>query len=374
MRALPPQSTIVGLACAAVAAATPWNGARACTAVDFRAADGAVVAGRTMEWAFEMGWTLASFPKGSPVTLAAPPGLKLPAHATTTRHAVVGICPASPPGCPLLEGQNAAGLTMSGNFLPGFTEYQSVGPGDTRYVSILSFGLWALGGHASVAELRAALPGIRVWSDASLAPGQAPPTLHFVFVDRTGAGLVVEYVKGELRMHDNAAHVLTNAPTYDWHLVNLRNYLNLTPVGVPGVRIGSADVTALGQGGGMLGVPGDFTPPSRFVRTAFLVRHVTPPADAEGAIQAVGHVLDDVDIPRGVAQGREGGGLVDDYTQFVVIKDLSRNRLLIADHAHRLTFLTLDLDRIFAQPTPASVRIADLPYPAAIDGTRALLR
>ena len=344
----------------------------ACTAVDIVAADRSVIAGRTMEWAFDMQWTLISQPKGTPIALTAPPGVKLPAKTVATKYSAVGISANIIPGGALLEGQNSAGLGMSGNFLPGFTQYQAVTARDTNYVSILAFGSWALGNLASVAEVRAALPTIKVWSDPSLPSGPTPPTLHFVFTDRSGAGVVVEYVNGELRMYDNAAHVLTNAPTYDWHLLNLRNYLNLSTVGLASLEIGTANVTALGQGGGVTGIPGDFTPPARFVRAAFMRHNLPQPANASEAIQAIGHVLNTVDIPLGIAQSRDGAQLVSDYTQWVAIKDLSNNRLMIADYNHRLTYVTLDLNVIFAKDKPTSVKVGDLPYPKAIDATKSL--
>ncbi len=310
-----------------------------------------------MEWAFDMQWKLLSLPKGTPLTLDAPPGAKLPATTLATKYAVVGFSPGAVPGDALLEGQNSAGLGMSGNFLPGFTQYQSVTPQDRSYVSILAFATWALGNHATVAELKAALPGIKVWTDPSLPTGPTPPTLHWVFIDRSGAGIIVEYVGGELKLYDNAAHVLTNAPTYDWHLLHVRNYLNLSTMDTAGIQVGTANVTALGQGGGILGIPGDYTPPARFVRASFLRHNVAPPATAEQAIQTIGHVLNTVDIPIGIAQSKDGGQVVSDYTQWVAIKDLTHNRLLVADYDHRLTFLTLDLDPLFAQDKPASIKV-----------------
>ncbi len=350
------------------------NVALACTAVDIVAVDRSVIAGRTMEWAFDMQWTVVSAPKGTQLKLSAPPSANLPVMTVATRYSVVGISANVIPGGALLEGQNSAGLGMSGNFLPGFTQYQAVTPQDKSYVSILAFGSWALGNHASVAELSTALKTIKVWSDPSLPSGPTPPTLHFVFTDRSGAGVVVEYVNGELRQYANAAHVLTNAPTYDWHLLNLRNYLNLSTVGISSTQIGTADVTALGQGGGVIGIPGDFTPPARFVRATFMRHNVQPPANAAEAIQAIGHVLNTVDIPLGIAQSREGANLVSDYTQWVAIKDLTNNRLLIADYNHRLTYVTLDLNTIFAQEKPMAVKVADLPYPKAIDATKSMLQ
>jgi penicillin V acylase-like amidase (Ntn superfamily) len=347
--------------------------ALACTAVDLTADDKTVIAGRTMEWAFDMKWTLASLPKGTKLTLAAPKALGLPDLEVETLYPVIGVGTALLPGNPMVEGQNAEGLGMSGNFLPGFTTYQTVGPSDKSYVDILTFGGWALGRYANVKDLRAALEETKVWSDPSLAAGPEPPLLHFVFTDRSGAGIIVEYVNGEGEIHDNVAHVLTNAPTYAWHLDNVRNYLSLSAVGVGSRQIGSANVTAIGQGGGLIGLPGDYTPPSRFVRATFLRHSVVAPKTGEEAAESVAHILNTVDIPIGVAQSRdEDGSLISDYTQWVAIKDLTHNRLMIADYAHRLHYLTIDLDSIFAQPKPAAKAISDLPYPATVNGAEVL--
>jgi penicillin V acylase-like amidase (Ntn superfamily) len=359
---------------AALSVVATVNASLACTAVDIAAADGTVIAGRTMEWAFGMKWTLVSRPKGSSLAMTATPKLNLPTVTVQSKYAVVGIKPAIIPGDTLLEGQNSAGLGMSGNFLPGFTEYQTVTPQDKSYVSILGFGAWALGQFASVAELRGALPGIKVWADDTLQSGPTPPTVHFAFTDRSGATLVLEFVNGEQRTYDNSAHVLTNSPTYDWHLTNLRNYINLSTVATASIRAGETDVTALGQGGGLVGIPGDYTPPSRFVRATFLRHYATKPRDADEAIQLVGHVLNTVDIPLGIAQSKAGNDLVSDYTQWVAIKDLTGNRLLIADYAHRTSYVTLDLNQIFAQDKPMSVEVTALPYPKSVDGTKALMK
>lgn len=354
---------------ASLALAGAASSALACTAVDMMAADKTVVAGRTMEWAFDMRWTLVSLPKGTKLALAAPKALGLPVKEVETLYPVVGVGAALIPENPLLEGQNSEGLGMSGNFLPGFTTYQTVTPQDKNYVEVLTFGAWALGRFASVKELRAALEETKVWSNPSAATGPTPPLIHFVFTDRSGAGIIVEYVNGEVQIHDNVAHVLTNAPTYDWHLNNVRNYLSLSTVGVNSRQIGSADVTALGQGGGLIGLPGDYTPPSRFVRAAFLRHGIVPAVTGAEAAESVAHILNTVDIPIGVAQSKgEDGSLVSDYTQWIAIKDLTHNRLMIADYAHRLRYLTIDLDPIFARTKPAARLVSDLPYPSPVSG------
>lgn len=349
------------------------NMSLACTAVDLAATDGSVIAGRTMEWAFDMKWQLVSQPKGTELTLVAPKALDLPAHKVTTKYSVVGVNAGIIPGGALLDGQNSEGLSMSGNFLPGFTQYQSVTKDDKQYQTVLTFGSWALGSFATVGELRAALKTMKVWADDTLPTGPTPATIHFVFVDRSGAGIVVEYVGGEVQIHDNVAHVLTNSPTYDWHLNNVRNYLSLTTVGVPSREVGDVNVTELGQGGGLLGLPGDYTPPSRFVRATVLRHNVSEPKDARAAAQAVAHILNNVDIPLGIAQFRQKDGTLGaDYTQWVVVKDLTNNRLMIADYDNRLNYLTIDLAPLFAQEKPASRLVTELPYPKASAGAEVL--
>ncbi|GLK74218.1 choloylglycine hydrolase family protein [Ancylobacter dichloromethanicus] len=349
------------------------NMSLACTAVDLVAKDGSVVAGRTMEWAFDMKWQLVSQPKGTELTLVAPAALDLPAHKVTTKYPVVGVNAGIIPGGALLDGQNSEGLSMSGNFLPGFTQYQTVTKDDKEYQTVLTFGSWALGSFATVAELRAALKTMKVWADDTLATGPTPATIHFVFVDRSGAGIVVEYVGGEVQIHDNVAHVLTNAPTYDWHLNNVRNYLSLSTVGVSSREVADVNVTELGQGGGMLGMPGDYTPPSRFVRATVLRHNATQPEDVGAAAQTVAHILNNVDIPIGIAQfHQKDGTLGSDYTQWIVVKDLTNNKLMIADYDNRLNYLTIDLAPLFAQTKPAARLVTELPYPKTSAGAEVL--
>ena len=233
---------------AAPSSSEPSIRAFACTAVDIVAADKSVIAGRTMEWAFDMKWTLVSLPKGTEITLSAPPSLNLPVVKVSAKYPVVGVSAGVIPGGALLEGQNSEGLGMSGNFLPGFTEYQTVTPEDTNYVSILSFGSWALGNQPASTKfvLRCRDQGLdgSVTADRTDAADDA-----FVFTDRSGDGMVVEYVGGQLQIHDNVAHVLTNSPTYEWHLLNARNYLNLTTVGVhePAARQGQCHGARAGR-------------------------------------------------------------------------------------------------------------------------------
>lgn len=338
-----------------------------CTAVDIKAKDGAVVAGRTMEWAYDMQWELVSLPSGSTLVLQAPPKSGLKPVTTKTKYAIVGLAPGPKivPETTILEGQNSVGLGISGNFLPGFTEYQAVAKTDKNYMSILEFGTWLLGNFKTVDEVKQALPKYKVWGDNTVAVGPTPPTVHYIITDKSGANIVVEYVKGQLHVYSTTANVLANAPTYDWHLTNLRNYIALSNKGMATVTTPHGDISQLAQGIGMFGLPGDYTSSSRFVRTVFLRYYSDAVARNTDAVELVGHILNNVDVPIGAVKSTDGNQTANEYTQWVSIKDLTNNKLYFADYNHRLHFVSIDLNKFFTLTKSVYIPTSQIVYPSS---------
>ena len=337
----------------------------ACTAVNTMTKDGTVVAGRNMDWAFDMKWTLMVMPQGTPVLLSAPAKMNLPAEQLSSKYAFIGVSPAILKGAnSFLEGQNSAGLGMSGNFLPGFTEYQTVSKQDKNYVSIVNLGAFVLGMFSTVNELKQELPKYKVWFDPSEVSGiPTAPWLHFVFTDRTGASIIVEFVKGQMVVSDNIANTLTNAPTYDWHLNNARNYLALSGVAPKPISINGKSINELGsEGAGMIGMPGDYTTPGRFIRAAYLRQMAGQVKTGVEANQLIAHILNNVDVPLGTSISTEGKVTVSDYTQWVAIKDLTHNQFKIANYLNRTNYIQLDLNKLFASNKQMSWLIDGLPY------------
>ena len=120
---------------------------------------------------------------------------------------------------------------------------------------------------------------------------------------------------------ENKLGVLTNSPEFHWHMTNLRNYINLTPKNVPPLKIDGLVLAPFGQGSGMVGMPGDFTPPSRFVRAAIFSLTATPVNDANEAVFQVFHLLNQFDIPVGLAREVTNGVIYSDYTLATVVRD-----------------------------------------------------
>ncbi len=226
-------------------------------------------------------------------------------------------------GLPLFaDGLNEKGLHVGVFYFPGYAQYQAITELDRdRALAPQELAGRLLGTCANVGEAVQAARGVRVGDVVFKEFGFVPP-LHFIVNDAVGKSVVLEHVGGELQVHRNPLGVMSNSPTFDWHMTNLSNYVNLTVSNVPRLEEAGAGLKAFGQGSGLLGLPGDFTPPSRFVRAVAFSKSALPVATArEGVLQAF-HILNQFDIPKGAARGLEHGKPLADYTLWTSAADL----------------------------------------------------
>jgi choloylglycine hydrolase len=192
---------------------------------------------------------------------------------------------------------------------------------------------WELGSYilenfADVAEVKANIGNVVVPAVVFKGWGFAPE-VHFVVHDPTGSSIVLEYVGGKLNVFDNPLGVITNSPTFDWHMNNLRNYVNFSMTNAPPVKLETVTLQPFGQGSGMLGIPGDFTPPSRFVRAVAFSQSAFPSKTGDDAVLEAFHILNQFDIPKGAARENEKdshGNIVADYTLWTAASDLTAKR------------------------------------------------
>ena len=117
---------------------------------------------------------------------------------------------------------------------------------------------WALTSFTTVDEVRDALPSVKVVAAVLPQWGIVPP-VHYYLADASGKSLVVEYVAGELHTYDAPLGVMTNAPSFDWHMTNLRNYINISQTPQEGVDLKNVNLDPLSTGGNLFGMPGDFS-------------------------------------------------------------------------------------------------------------------
>lgn len=334
----------------------------ACTGIRIKPKDGSVIYARTLEFATDLRSELVVIPRGMAFTGTAPGGK--PGRTWSAKYGIAGANAFGQPG--VVDGLNEKGLAVGLFYFPGYAGYQAVSEADReRAVAPHELPAFLLSTCSDVGEAVTALQTAKVGAVLLDQLGFAPPA-HYAVHDRSGRCVVIEYVGGELKIHDNPLGVMTNSPTFDWHVTNLRNYVNLSVTNVPPVALLGEKISAFGQGSGMLGLPGNFTPPSRFVRAVAFSNAALPvPTAREGVLQAF-HILNQFDIPKGAARGVEHGHEVADYTLWTSAADLTNGRYYMTTYQSRriqmldLKKVDLDARAIRTIPLPADEVIEDV--------------
>lgn len=238
----------------------------------------------------------------------------------TSKYAAVGaICFNE---VELMDGMNEAGLSVGTFYFPGFAGYTpTTKENQGKSLSPVDFPNWILTQFATLDEVKKGIENVVIAPLEVAAWGAAVPPFHYIVYDKAGNSIVIEPVEGKLAVFDNPLGVLTNSPGFDWHMTNLRNYINLTPFNAPPLKVEGLTLAPFGQGSGMVGLPGDFTPPSRFVRAAIFSITATKSKNADEAVFQMFHILNQFDIPVGIARQEEDGVIHTDYTLVTVARN-----------------------------------------------------
>ena len=153
---------------------------------------------------------------------------------------------------------------------------------------------WILGKCATIDE---AIESVKQVHVIRIDPRAS--TVHWRFTDPAGRQVVLEIIGGEPKFYENKLGVLTNSLGFEWQLTNLNNYVNLYPCSAPTQSFGNVRLASFGAGSGLLWLPGDVTPPSRFVRAAFYQATAPRQDDAEKTVIQDFQILNKFDIPVG---------------------------------------------------------------------------
>ncbi len=250
--------------------------------------------GRNLDYECSFGESVVIMPRMFPFFL--PGGERMEKH-----YAIIGMAHVSE-GCPLYyDGMNEKGLAMAGLLFAGNAVYQK--PAAFRD-NIPSWALipWVLGQCERVAEARKLLETTNL-TDTPFSEALPPTPLHWMIADKEGA-ITVECTAEGMKIYDNPVGVLTNNPPFPFHLQNLCQYLNLTaeqPVNRFSEKI---QLRSFSRGMGAIGLPGDLSSASRFVRAAF-VRANSVSKEREDVSQMF-HILGAVEQQRGCVHLGEG--------------------------------------------------------------------
>jgi len=330
-----------------ILASAGW--AQACTYIQLKAEDDSYVVGRTMEWGtFDLEPALAIVPRGHTLSAMTMPDGKDGARWTAT-YGFTGISLLG--RAAYADALNEKGLAGHLLYLPGFADFQTYDPAlASKSIAPTDFLGYFVSQFATVEEVKDALDSVRVVPIVEPALG-FPAPVHYVLSDPSGAEIVVEYVKGELTYYTKTVGVMTNSPPYDWHLNNLRNYLNLRAVAWPAVDVDGIDLTPIGHGSGMLGMPGDFTPPSRFVRAVALSQTAPPTKGGYKTVREFFNIMDSFNVPLPVVGEKENP------KGFKPLCCSSTQYTVAFDPANKMMYYHTDDNR-----TVRSVDIGDIDY------------
>ncbi len=291
-----------------------------CTAVNRRGENH--LFGRTLDFETSYGEQITVTPRGYTLHFRyLPPKVR--------HYALIGMTTTAAETPLYYDAMNEKGLCMAGLLFSHSAVYQPPAHGAEN---VASFELipYVLGQCKNVAEARALLAAVRVVDTPYSAALPASP-LHWMIADKEDC-LVAEPVADGLRLYDNPAEVLANEPPFplQWH--HLQNFQALSPAPPKNALAPHLPLSVYSRGMGALGLPGDLSSPSRFVRAAYHRYHAAPADEDPHGLHQFFHILETVSVPRGSVLLENGAA---PYTLYASCCQPAKGRYYVATYTRR---------------------------------------
>ena len=258
-----------------------------CTAATYKTGD--FYFGRTLDYEHSYGEEIAVTPRNFP--------LRFRHMGTLDQHlAIIGMaCVAE--GYPLyFDGINEKGLAMAGLNFVGYADYKTPAEGKDNVASF-EFIPWILAQCETVSQAKECLGRINL-TDTAFSKALPPAQLHWIIADSQEA-ITVECVKEGIRVYPNPVGILTNNPPFDEQMFQLNNFMHLSPKTPDNHFSDKLPLHAYSRGMGAMGLPGDLSSQSRFVRGAFVKMNSVSGTSETESISQFFHILESVAQPRG---------------------------------------------------------------------------
>lgn len=261
-----------------------------CTAITFQG--NRHFFGRNLDFEHDFGECVVITPRNAPLPFRLSKNIQ-------THHAIIGMAVVDNNYPLYFDGTNEYGLSMAGLYFPGNAVYLPPKP-TMENITPFEFLPWVLSQCANLNQAEKILKNLNLVdipysSDYPLSP------LHWIIADRERA-ITVEPTASGLHIYENPFGVLTNNPPFDYHMHNLCNYMNLTREEPSNRFAPYYPLHQYSRGMGGIGLPGDLSSASRFVRAAFIkANSIYGKTDAE-CISQFFHILSSVEQPNGCAR------------------------------------------------------------------------
>lgn len=275
-----------------------------CTALTFNNGDSYF--GRNMDIGYSFNEEIVIMPRNFPINYKK-------VDTQNNHFAMIGVACVIDNYPLFADAINEKGLAIAGLNFPRYAKYnQNI---DDKMDNITPYEIipWILATCETVADAKKLISKMNVVA-IEFMEGLELATLHWIISDKK-CSIVLEIAENGMNVHENQVGVLTNNPTFDWHMTNLSNYLNCDPIDLKTKNTLGYEVKPLGHGTGGLGLPGDTSTTSRFVKAVFAKASAKCEANENSNVSQFFHMLDAVAVTRGFAIDANGNA---DYTTYSV--------------------------------------------------------
>lgn len=273
-----------------------------CTAAVYRTKD--TYFGRTLDYEFSYGDELTITPRNYPLKFRH-------VGAVEKNYAILGMAHVVGDYPLYYDAINEKGLGMAGLNFVGNAVYQELSE-KKKNVAQYEFIPWILRQCATVQEAKDCLAQMHLVG-TSFHESLPTAQLHWMIAD-TKECIVVECMADGLHVYDNPAGVLTNNPPFPQQMFQLNNYMYLSPKQPRNTFCENLALDAYSRGMGGLGLPGDLSSSSRFVRVAFTKVNAISGESEEESVSQFFHILGSVDQQRGCCEVADGKYEITLYT------------------------------------------------------------
>ena len=273
-----------------------------CTAATYQTKDFYI--GRTLDYEFSYGDQITITPRNYPFYFRYMGQMQ-------SHYALIGMAHVAADYPLYYDAVNEKGVGMAGLNFVGNAVYESE-KADRENVAQFEFIPWVLSQCASMKEVRMLLERINL-TGTPFSPQLPTAGLHWIIADKDDC-ITVESMADGLHIYDNPVGILTNNPPFDMQMFQLNNYMSLSAKQPENRFAPELGLSTYSRGMGAMGLPGDLSSASRFVRAAFVKQHSVSGESESESVSQFFHILGAVDQPRGCCDVGEGKYEITIYT------------------------------------------------------------
>lgn len=273
-----------------------------CTAATYQTND--FYFGRTLDYEFAYGEQITITPRNYPLHFRHEGVIE-------SHYAIIGMAHVAENYPLYYDAINEKGVCMAGLNFVGNAHYEEVS-GQTTNVAQFEFIPWILSQCADLTEVRNFLSNMQL-VNTPFSEQFPLSQLHWIISDKTGT-ITVESMSDGLHIYDNPVGVLTNNPPFLQQMFQLNNYMHLSPRQPENSFSAKLNLNPYSRGMGALGLPGDLSSSSRFVRAAFTKMNSFSGSSESESVSQFFHILGSVDQQRGCCEVTEGKYEITIYT------------------------------------------------------------